>query len=443
MTFETRRRFGYMPEERGLYPKMRVTEHLVYLARLHGLDAAAAVRSADALTERLGVAERRADAIEKLSLGNQQRVQLAAALVHDPEVLVLDEPFSGLDPVGVDALAGVLLERARRGVPVVFSSHQLDLVERLCDSVGIVNAGRMVATGHRRAAARRRRAGGSCWSWCRTRPAGWAAALPGVTVVSERRGELVLELAQDVDDQQVLAAAARAGRVEHFSRREPTLTELFREAVVRARAGRSRIGREPPSAGGGGMSAARPRRAARHGAAGPAPRDHHPGPGAQLPHLHSGHADHRRCGGHRAEPVQLEQRRRDRRRGGRRRARSRPALEQAAQLQDATLTVTRYADEAAARAAVRLGDVDAVFLGADRVLVDSELSRQDGAGRADRVPAGGRGGPARRGRHRRRRGQPGAGRAAARGDRARPAGPRTPTPAAAPRSSACCCSTSS
>ncbi len=147
VTFETRRRFGYMPEERGLYPKMRVTEHLVYLARLHGLDQASATRSADALTERLGVAERRNDAIEKLSLGNQQRVQLAAALVHDPEVLVLDEPFSGLDPVGVDALAGVLLERARRGVPVVFSSHQLDLVERLCDSVGIINAGRMVAAG--------------------------------------------------------------------------------------------------------------------------------------------------------------------------------------------------------------------------------------------------------------------------------------------------------
>ena len=147
VTFETRRRFGYMPEERGLYPKMRVTEHLVYLARLHGLDVGTATRSADALTERLGVAERRNDAIEKLSLGNQQRVQLAAALVHDPEVLVLDEPFSGLDPVGVDALAGVLLERARRGVPVVFSSHQLDLVERLCDSVGIINAGRMVASG--------------------------------------------------------------------------------------------------------------------------------------------------------------------------------------------------------------------------------------------------------------------------------------------------------
>jgi ABC-2 type transport system ATP-binding protein len=230
VTFETRRRFGYMPEERGLYPKMRVTEHLVYLARLHGLDQATAIRSADELTERLGVAERRNDAIEKLSLGNQQRVQLAAALVHDPEVLVLDEPFSGLDPVGVDALAGVLLERARRGVPVVFSSHQLDLVERLCDSVGIINAGRMVVTGtvdDLRAQEGRRQLLVSV----RNAPDGWASALPGVTVVSERRGEVVLELADGADDQDVLAAASRAGRVEHFSWRQPTLTELFREAV--------------------------------------------------------------------------------------------------------------------------------------------------------------------------------------------------------------------
>jgi len=233
VTFETRRRFGYMPEERGLYPKMRVTEHLVYLARLHGLDQGTATRSADVLTERLGVAERRNDAIEKLSLGNQQRVQLAAALVHDPEVLVLDEPFSGLDPVGVDALAGVLLERARRGVPVVFSSHQLDLVERLCDSVGIINAGRMVATGtveDLRAQEGRRQ----LLVIVRDAPAGWAAVIPGVTVVSERRGELVLELADGVDDQEVLAAATRAGRVEHFSWRQPTLTELFREAVTGA-----------------------------------------------------------------------------------------------------------------------------------------------------------------------------------------------------------------
>jgi ABC-2 type transport system ATP-binding protein len=179
----------------------------------------------------LGVAERRADPVDKLSLGNQQRVQLAAALVHDPEVLILDEPFSGLDPVGVDALAQVLLERCENDVPVVFSSHQLDLVERLCDSVGIINAGRIVATGtvdELRAREGRRQ----LRVVAPDAPPGWAGRLPGVTVVSDKESEVMLELAVGVDDQEVLRAALDTGRVEHFSWRLPTLTELFREAVT-------------------------------------------------------------------------------------------------------------------------------------------------------------------------------------------------------------------
>ncbi len=147
VTFETRRQFGYMPEERGLYPKMKVGEQLTYLARLHGLAAGQARERTRSWTERLGVVDRLDDEVEKLSLGNQQRVQLAAALVHDPAVLVLDEPFSGLDPVAVEVMSQVLRERAAAGVPVLFSSHQLDLVERICDRVGIVRAGRLVACG--------------------------------------------------------------------------------------------------------------------------------------------------------------------------------------------------------------------------------------------------------------------------------------------------------
>jgi ABC-2 type transport system ATP-binding protein len=143
----TRRQFGYMPEERGLYPKMPVREQLVYFARLHGFTAPAAATATDELLERLGLTERANDRVEALSLGNQQRVQLAAALVHDPVLLVLDEPFSGLDPVGVDALAEVLSERVASGVPVVFSSHQLELVERLCDSIGVLGRGRILASG--------------------------------------------------------------------------------------------------------------------------------------------------------------------------------------------------------------------------------------------------------------------------------------------------------
>ena len=228
---ESRRRIGYMPEERGLYPKMKVGEQVTYFARLHGLDAGAAARAADEWTTRLGLGERRGDPVEKLSLGNQQRVQLAAALVSRPEVLILDEPFSGLDPVGVDSLAEGLSEQVRAGVPVVFSSHQLDLVERLCDSVGILARGRMVATGP--VDELRRREGGRLLRVVVPDAAsGWAAGLPGVRVVSERAGDTLLELGDDGDDQSVLAAAVRTGRVTHFAWREPTLVELFREVVA-------------------------------------------------------------------------------------------------------------------------------------------------------------------------------------------------------------------
>ena len=228
---DVRRRIGYMPEERGLYPKMRVGEQLAYFARLHGLDAKAAARASDEWAERLGVGARRKDPVEKLSLGNQQRVQLAAALVSRPEVLILDEPFSGLDPVGVDALAEALLDQCRQGVPVVFSSHQLDLVERLCDSVGILARGRIVASGTV-TDLRRREAGRLLRVVVPEARPGWAAALPGVRTVSEQAGDTLLELLPGTDDQAVLAAALRTGPVRHFAWREPTLVELFREAVA-------------------------------------------------------------------------------------------------------------------------------------------------------------------------------------------------------------------
>ncbi|MDP5184608.1 ATP-binding cassette domain-containing protein [Blastococcus sp. BMG 814] len=227
----TRSRIGYMPEERGLYPKMKVGEQVTYFARLHGMDAAPAAKAAEEWVGRLGLGDRRGDPVEKLSLGNQQRVQLAAALVSRPEVLILDEPFSGLDPVGVDSLAEALLEQVRTGVPVVFSSHQLDLVERLCDSVGILARGRMVATGTVEEL-RRREAGRVLRVVVPDAPPGWAAALPGVRVVSESAGDTLLDLGAGGDDQAVLGAAVRTGRVTHFAWREPSLVELFREAVA-------------------------------------------------------------------------------------------------------------------------------------------------------------------------------------------------------------------
>ena len=206
VTFETRARFGYMPEERGLYPKMRVRDQLVYLARLHGVPASEAARAADRWIERFGLVDRAGDRVEQLSLGNQQRVQLAAALVHDPALLVLDEPFSGLDPVGVDVLSGVLADYAAGGVPVVFSSHQLELVERLCDAVAIVKDGRLVASG--------------TVDELRDRGA------------DARRVRMSVELRDGATPEDLLEAARAAGAVTDFGLERPTLTELFREAVA-------------------------------------------------------------------------------------------------------------------------------------------------------------------------------------------------------------------
>jgi ABC-2 type transport system ATP-binding protein len=225
---ETRRRFGYMPEERGLYPKMRVRDQLEYFARLHGLPATEAGNAADYWIERLGVAERAGDRVEQLSLGNQQRVQLAAALVHNPEVLVLDEPFSGLDPVGVDVLAEVLADRAADGIPVIFSSHQLELVERLCEAVAIINHGRLVAAGP---VEELRTAGGERRYQVEVVDAttDWTDSLEGVTVLEKANGRVVL--AVEGDEQRVLDAARSAGRVVHFSAAQPTLAQVFRQAV--------------------------------------------------------------------------------------------------------------------------------------------------------------------------------------------------------------------
>jgi ABC-2 type transport system ATP-binding protein len=227
---QTRKRTGYMPEERGLYQKMRVRDQLEYFARLHGLSPKDARDSTTYWTERLGVGERAGDRVEALSLGNQQRVQLAAALVHGPELLVLDEPFSGLDPVGVDALAEILAEQTAGGVPVIFSSHQLSLVERLCEAVAIINRGRLVATGsvaELRASDGRRRyqieVSGA--------PADWADTLPAVHMIDKSNGRVVVELEAEGDEQTVLDVARSLGRVTHFSAAEPTLTDLFRQAV--------------------------------------------------------------------------------------------------------------------------------------------------------------------------------------------------------------------
>jgi ABC-2 type transport system ATP-binding protein len=228
---ETRLRFGYMPEQRGLYPRMRVGEQVRYFAQQHGLSS----RDADAATtrwlERMGLGDRAKSKLEELSHGNQQRIQLAVALAHDPELLVLDEPFSGLDPIGVATMTDVIHDRAAAGVGVVFSSHQLDLVEDVCEDVVIIAGGRIVAAGaidELKAASGRRHLEvevvGSDGTWLDG---------DGTLSVMERDGDRVkLLVRDDVDLDALLRRAQAAGEVRTFAYQPPKLSELFMEAVT-------------------------------------------------------------------------------------------------------------------------------------------------------------------------------------------------------------------
>lgn len=225
MNDDLRRLIGYMPEERGLYAKEKIGDQLQFFARLHGLNDATAKRNAEGLLEQLGLAERADDKLEELSLGNQQRVQLAASLIHDPELLILDEPFSGLDPVAVNVMSDLLIERCKAGVPVLFSSHQLDLVQRLCDRVGIISKGRMKAEG----TVEELRTRGPLVYEVHTPARDW---YPQGTRLVEDFGEGVLLEAESTDlDQQILQSALAVGPVHSFSRRIPHLAELFQEVV--------------------------------------------------------------------------------------------------------------------------------------------------------------------------------------------------------------------
>jgi ABC-2 type transport system ATP-binding protein len=226
-----RERFGYMPEERGLYPGMQVLDQLEYFGRLHGMDATSAQRCGRELCGRLGLAQRLDSKVEELSLGNQQRVQLAAALVHDPELLVLDEPFSGLDPVGIDDLSSVLADRAQAGATVLFSSHQLDLVEHLCEEVAIVDRGRLVVQGTVAGLAQ----GGRPRLAVRVagdRDGHWAARLnSGARMESVDAGMVTIALDDAASADAVLDLARAAGTVEHFAFERRRLSEVFRESV--------------------------------------------------------------------------------------------------------------------------------------------------------------------------------------------------------------------
>ncbi|ODT11244.1 MAG: ABC transporter ATP-binding protein [Microbacterium sp. SCN 70-18] len=229
VTAADRRRFGYMPEERGLYPKMKVLEHIVYLARLHGFSKTDAEARGRALLEQLGLGERLGDNVETLSLGNQQRAQIAAALVHDPEVLILDEPFSGLDPLAVDVVAGVLQDRAAQGTAVLFSSHQLDVVERLCDELVIIAGGTIRAAGEREAL--RAQHANRRFELVSAGDAGWLRDQPGIEVLDFDGGYAVFDADSDDAAQRVLREALSRGDVASFAPQHPSLAQIFKEVI--------------------------------------------------------------------------------------------------------------------------------------------------------------------------------------------------------------------
>ena len=223
-------RFGYMPEQRGLYPKMRAIDHLGYLGRLHGMSKKDARASSAYWLERFGLSERAEDPVESLSHGNQQRVQLAAALVHDPELLVLDEPFSGLDPIAVETMSDVLREQVDSGKAVVFSSHQLDLVEDICEEVAIIHFGEVVVKG----------------SVDRLKDSApirhleldvdgdasmLVSELDGVYRTETNGTRLTAVISADTDIRGFVARAQETGKLRHFAYTTPSLSDLFREAV--------------------------------------------------------------------------------------------------------------------------------------------------------------------------------------------------------------------
>ena len=234
ITSAERRAIGYMPEERGLYPKQPLIDQLVYLAQLRGVTASAARTRGLDLLERFGLADRSKDKLESLSLGNQQRVQIAAAVIAEPSALILDEPFSGLDPQAVDSMVDLLREFTARGVPVLFSSHQLDLVERLCDGLVILARGEVVAEGR---AQDLRRRGRVRHRLVLDADAGWVrdvAGSLGIFVADVDGPVALLELPHtngDAAADELLRSAMERGRVREFHEIVPQLADIYREVA--------------------------------------------------------------------------------------------------------------------------------------------------------------------------------------------------------------------
>lgn len=227
-----RRNWGYLPEERGLYPKMEVEEQLLFLARLNGLSKQVASRELDAWLERLQINANRKKKIEELSKGNQQKVQFLAAILHNPAVLIMDEPFNGLDPVNANVLKEAFLEMHRRGKTIIFSTHQLEQVEELCEDILIINKGQAVVQGSVREIKHQHGRNIVRLKLDNDSEVAWLDVLTGVTVTKRRQDYIEMQIQANFDSNLIVEAALQhGGIISRFELVEPSLTDIFIEQV--------------------------------------------------------------------------------------------------------------------------------------------------------------------------------------------------------------------
>jgi len=227
-----RRNWGYLPEERGLYPKMKVEELLIFLARLNGLTKEAAEKALDEWLERFQITANRKRRVEELSKGNQQKVQFLATILHDPAILVMDEPFSGLDPVNANVLKEAFLEMHRRGKTIIFSTHQLEQVEELCQDIVIIHKGQIIVQGSVQEVKRQHGRNVVRLKLDNDPDARWLDTLEGVQVTKRRQDYIEMRIQAHLNPNLIVEAALQhGGIISRFELVEPSLTDIFIEQV--------------------------------------------------------------------------------------------------------------------------------------------------------------------------------------------------------------------
>jgi ABC-2 type transport system ATP-binding protein len=227
-----RSRFGYLPEERGLYPKMQVEAQLLFLAQLYGADLTQARATLDEWLERLNITENRHKQIDQLSKGNQQKIQFLAAIIHDPDILILDEPFSGLDPVNAEQMKQAFLEMRDRGKTLIFSTHQLDDAQELCHDVVIINRGKVLIAGQVLEVRKSMDRQVVRMSLADNAPLDWATSVPGIALERQREDLTELRVPDTRTAQRLLAEAVNRDLVvTRFDIDYPSLNDVFLDLV--------------------------------------------------------------------------------------------------------------------------------------------------------------------------------------------------------------------